>query len=145
MSLFEKHSMTAKAEDSAEDKAYIEGFNHALKLADVHITDLNDNLAQELRKWLDQQEITGENIGTIRGRCFVPWESDWNAVVRDETALREISKIQCDNPEYQKLVDELSTKCHCTPPSQRPCEGLLAGGPCDDMHLDESNDEKSNE
>lgn len=54
------------------------------------------NMVQELTKWLDQQEITAENIGTIRGRCFVPWDSHWNAIVRDETAAREKSNEASD-------------------------------------------------
>lgn len=47
------------------------------------------DLAVELRAWLDTQTITSENIGEIRARCFVPWSSSWNALVRNETAARE--------------------------------------------------------
>jgi hypothetical protein len=43
----------------------------------------------ELRQWLDGQTITSENIGQIRARCSMPWDSSWNALVRDETASRE--------------------------------------------------------
>lgn len=48
-------------------------------------------MGMELRHWLDQQTITGDNIGEIRRRCFMPWGSEWNALVRDETAEREQS------------------------------------------------------
>lgn len=39
-----------------------------------------------------------------------------------------------DDPEYQKMVDELALKCTCQPDSARPCDGLLAGGLCDDIN-----------
>jgi hypothetical protein len=50
-----------------------------------------------------------------------------------------------DDPSYQALVQELAMKCTCTPESDRPCAGLLAGGLCDDLHMereitDEDND-----
>ena len=41
-----------------------------------------------------------------------------------------------DDPSYQALVQELATKCTCTPESDRPCAGLLAGGLCDDLHME---------
>ena len=46
-------------------------------------------LRRELCLWLDQQVITGDNIGDIRRQCFVPWDSAWNGIVREETAARE--------------------------------------------------------
>lgn len=46
-------------------------------------------LLHELRTYLDTLTITGENIGEIRRACFVPWDSPWNGLVRDETATRE--------------------------------------------------------
>lgn len=48
-------------------------------------------LGAELRQWLNAQDINGDTIGTIRRQCFVPWDSSWNALVRDETAEREKS------------------------------------------------------
>lgn len=50
-----------------------------------------NTLHQELIKWLDIQIITSENIGDIRRMAFVPWDSAWNGLVRDETAQREVS------------------------------------------------------
>ena len=47
------------------------------------------HLKEELIKWLDTQVITQDNIGDIRRACFVPWDSKWNEIVRDETATRE--------------------------------------------------------
>ena len=47
------------------------------------------DLHDELCAWLDQQVITADNIGDIRRRLFVPWSSEWNAIVREETADRE--------------------------------------------------------
>jgi hypothetical protein len=40
-----------------------------------------------------------------------------------------------DDPSYQALVHELAKQCTCTPESDRPCAGLLAGGLCDDLHM----------
>jgi hypothetical protein len=51
------------------------------------------HLFKELCAWLDEQNITSENIGQIRRQLFVPWSSEWNAIVRDETASRENIKI----------------------------------------------------
>lgn len=42
--------------------------------------------------------------------------------------------------EYQKLMDELALKCTCTPLSDRPCAGLMAGGLCDDLHMGRGSD-----
>lgn len=39
-----------------------------------------------------------------------------------------------DDPSYQDLVAELAQECTCSPKSDRPCAGLLAGGLCDDLH-----------
>ena len=48
-------------------------------------------LGAELRQWLNSHDIHGDNIGSIRRQCFMPWDSAWNALVRDETAAREKS------------------------------------------------------
>lgn len=50
-----------------------------------------EDLKTELITWLESQRIDGNNIGDIRRRCFMPWNSKWNAIVRDETAAREQS------------------------------------------------------
>ena len=34
-----------------------------------------------------------------------------------------------------KLYEELASQCTCTPLSNRPCEGLLAGGLCDNLQM----------
>jgi hypothetical protein len=47
---------------------------------------------------------------------------------------------QESDPEYQKLVDDLAAKCRCRPASMRPCDGLLAGGLCDDLNLEDDRD-----
>lgn len=48
-----------------------------------------ENLRLELIKWLRKQIITSDNIGAIRRQCFVPWDSQWNTIVKVETADRE--------------------------------------------------------
>ena len=45
------------------------------------------------------------------------------------------------DPLYQAWLDELAKFCTCTPPSERPCDGLMAGGECDDRHTDERGDQ----
>ena len=41
-----------------------------------------------------------------------------------------------DSREYQLFVEQMAQHCRCTPLSDRPCAGVLAGGLCDDMHWD---------
>lgn len=36
--------------------------------------------------------------------------------------------------EYQKFVESMVEHCRCTPEGNRPCDGVLAGGLCDDLH-----------
>lgn len=36
-----------------------------------------------------------------------------------------------DTPEYAEFVASLEKECKCLPYERRPCDGLLAGGPCD--------------
>ena len=45
--------------------------------------------SHELTRYLDSIDIHSDNIGDIRRACFVPWDSPWNSLVRDETAARE--------------------------------------------------------
>ena len=45
------------------------------------------------------------------------------------------------DPHYAAWIAELAKVCTCTPPSERPCDGLLAGGLCDDRHTDERGDQ----
>lgn len=33
--------------------------------------------------------------------------------------------------EYQRFVESMVEYCHCAAPHPRPCDGVLAGGPCD--------------
>ena len=51
---------------------------------------LKSILHLELISWLDQQRIDTDNISRIRRSCEVPWDSQWNAIVRNETAAREL-------------------------------------------------------
>lgn len=40
-----------------------------------------------------------------------------------------------DDPEYQRFVAEQAKHCHCRP-GNCPCDGVLAGGMCDDIQDD---------
>jgi hypothetical protein len=53
--------------------------------------DRDAEMLRELRVYLDTQHIDGDNIGSLRRALFVPWQSQWNGWVRDETASRELS------------------------------------------------------
>lgn len=51
-----------------------------------------DKLKSELIAYLDTIPVTSENIGEIRRSCFMPFDCEWNGIVRDETAARENGK-----------------------------------------------------
>lgn len=55
---------------------------------------IENKLINELRDYLDSQEITSDNIGNMRRQLFVPWHSEWNGIVRDETAARENKPLE---------------------------------------------------
>jgi len=40
-----------------------------------------------------------------------------------------------ESRQYQAFVEEMAKHCTCTPLSERPCAGVLAGGLCDDLHM----------
>ena len=40
----------------------------------------------------------------------------------------------------QQLIEELALQCTCTPLSDRPCDGLLAGGLCDNLQMGRGSD-----
>lgn len=44
---------------------------------------------QELCRYLDTHQVDSNNIHRIRGQLFVLWESEWNDLVRRETATRD--------------------------------------------------------
>lgn len=77
-------------------------------------------MACELRAWLDQQTITPGNIGAIRRSLTMPWDSGWNALVRDETAERENSwrrevvelqrEVAETNLRYNELISAVASK-----------------------------------
>ncbi len=50
---------------------------------------LLDQLGVRLRGYLDGLTITSNNIGDIRRSLFLPFDCEWNRIVRDETAKRE--------------------------------------------------------
>lgn len=48
-----------------------------------------EQLKEEAIIWLDTQKINSENIGAIRWGLMMPFESEWNSFIREETAIRE--------------------------------------------------------
>jgi hypothetical protein len=45
----------------------------------------------------------------------------------------------------EKFYEELAEQCTCTPLSDRPCAGLLAGGFCDDLRMGPGEDSLDDE
>ena len=41
-----------------------------------------------------------------------------------------------DDEAYQRFMESMTERCRCTPEGNRPCDGVLAGGLCDDEHPD---------
>lgn len=52
---------------------------------------------------------------------------------KDHPAFQTLPEDPYDTPEYQAFVEEMAKHCHCEPVHRRPCDGVLAGGMCDDM------------
>lgn len=44
-----------------------------------------------------------------------------------------------NDPDYQRFVSEMAKFCRCT--TDVVCGGVLAGGPCDDLHYNDDEDE----
>ena len=44
-----------------------------------------------------------------------------------------------DDPDYQAFVAEQVKHCRC---SHKPCDGVLAGGPCDELDLTEDEEDE---
>ena len=53
------------------------------------VVDRDADLRREMQTYLRTLTITSDNIGGIRRLLFVPWDSQWNGWVRDDTAARE--------------------------------------------------------
>jgi hypothetical protein len=69
------------------------------------------------------------------------------ALLYDEVVADPISAVVvaigeaadlADDPDYQAFVQEQAKYCRCT---RGPCDGVLAGGPCDEIIDDEDDDE----
>lgn len=67
----------------------------------------------ELRRYLDRQIITPENIGDVRRMLFLPWSTPWNGLVRDETAKREGKAVPCAHFPVDPAGGSQTTCRHC--------------------------------
>jgi RNase P subunit RPR2 len=83
------------------------------------------NLAQELAKYLDTLTITGDNIGDIRRECFVPWDSQWNGIVRDETAAREGRPAAATISGRMKINYERHGRCFWHEDCEKARQGVM--------------------
>ena len=55
-----------------------------------------------------------------------------------ECVNQEIAPDMSTDPEYQRFVESQVKHCRCS--RNRPCDGVLAGGPCDDIQHDYEDD-----
>lgn len=75
------------------------------------------NLKIELENWLKTIPIIdGENIGGIRRACFVPWDSEWNGIVRELTAQREVADASATSSTPESPPHPDSTESPAGPP-----------------------------
>jgi hypothetical protein len=86
--------------------------------------------------WLAQDTPEDAEGHVICPHCGNSTDGAEPCVVVDVPRVEVEEAAPEGSPEHQKLVGELAVKCTCTPKSERPCAGLLAGGLCDDLHLD---------
>ncbi len=59
---------------------------------DITPTEVTEAMHKKLCVHLNDCMITSENIGSVRRSLFLPFDCEWNGVVRDETAARENNK-----------------------------------------------------
>lgn len=62
-------------------------------------------------------------------------EKDTNSTANPPSSQAAGYETPQDDPEYQKMVEELAKQCTCQPQHLRPCDGLMAGGLCDELDL----------
>jgi hypothetical protein len=65
---------------------------------------------EQLTRYLDNLDgiITSDNIGKIRRDLMMPFDCEWNAWVRDETAAREVNPSPANTGDALRLRQELS-------------------------------------
>jgi hypothetical protein len=59
----------------------------------------------------------------------IPDEEFWT--LHQDKYSKECVEDPYYSEEYQKFVESMVEFCDCEPSSERPCDGVLAGGPCD--------------
>jgi hypothetical protein len=75
--------------------------------------------------------LVGPGMGELRFCKCLP---------KDHPAFATLPEDPYDTPEYQAFVEEMAKHCRCLPLERRPCDGVLAGGPCDGFGHDENAD-----
>jgi len=84
---------------------------------DEHATKLKDAVAVGDRNAVREYSADVANIAMKIEECFGPQEQ------ADPT----------ESEDYAKFVESMVPHCHCTG-QNRPCDGVLAGGVCDNIH-----------
>jgi hypothetical protein len=108
---------------------------------DPHVCISDEELAEGWH-WCNEFDglLVGPEMGELRFCKCLP---------KDHPALKTIPEDPYDTPEYHAFVESTVPHCRCNPPERRPCDGVLAGGLCDDMgngpELDDRDEEYDEE
>ena len=108
---------------------------------------MSDHIAVEVR-------VNGESILCLETGSLTGVENirDYDKHLRDciemlqgfvgpENPAPFIEEDPYETEDYQKFVADMSKHCRCQPPHDSPCAGVLAGGPCDELGVNEPPDE----
>lgn len=95
----------------------------------------------------DAWTATLNKRATALERFIADWEppgfkaAQWRSQLRDAIAEAKNDRYEdmTDDPAYQAFVESMAQYCHCAD-RYKPCDGVLAGGLCDDMGHDERDD-----
>lgn len=60
--------------------------------------DWSEQMRSDLFNYLDGLDITSDNIADIRKSLCLPFDCKWNAIVRDQTAAREVAIAAKEKP-----------------------------------------------
>lgn len=87
-------------------------------------------------KLADGDEFYGPPRGDIPAFWTLSANAEYNGGKQSPGLVyrREIAKEEAsEDPDSAALVEELARECTCS--GDRPCDGLLAGGFCDNLNL----------
>lgn len=77
------------------------------------------------------QRVAADGAGVEVMSCDPPIDNGPNSVEEYEAWM--------DSPDYQAFVEDVAKYCRC---SHGPCDGVLAGGMCDELDLADGDDDE---